>query len=71
VVAEAQLIDNTDGVILDHNLEVGNPADAPQLVPAIERIKRRTGRVPRAVAANAATATPASSTSSTSWACAA
>jgi transposase, IS5 family len=49
---KAQLVDNTDGVILDHNLEVGNPADAPQLVPAIERIKCRTGRVPRAVTAD-------------------
>ena len=41
---KAQILDNADGVILDHTVEVGNPADAPQLAPAIERITRRTGR---------------------------
>ena len=41
---KAQIVDNADGVILDHNVEIGNPADAPQLAPAIERIARRTGR---------------------------
>ncbi len=49
---KAQLVDNVDGVILDHNVEVGNPADAPQLAPAIERITRRTGTAPRAVTAD-------------------
>jgi IS5 family transposase len=49
---KAQVVDNADGVILDHNIEIGNPADAPQLVPAIERIARRTGRTPRAVTAD-------------------
>jgi IS5 family transposase len=49
---KAQLVDNDDGVILDHTIEIGNPADAPQLAPAIERIKRRTGRAPRAVTAD-------------------
>lgn len=49
---KAQIVDNTDGVILDHTVEVGNPADAPQLAPAIERITRRTGRAPRAVTAD-------------------
>ena len=49
---KAQVVDNADGVILDHNIEIGNPADAPQLVPAIERITRRTGRTPRAVTAD-------------------
>jgi IS5 family transposase len=49
---KAQVVDNADGVILDHNVEIGNPADAPQLVPAIERIARRTGRPPRAVTAD-------------------
>jgi IS5 family transposase len=41
---KAQIVDNADGVILDHNVEIGNPPDAPQLVPAIERITARTGR---------------------------
>ena len=33
-------------------MEIGNPADAPQLAPAVERIKRRTGRAPRSVTAD-------------------
>ena len=49
---KAQIVDNADGVILDHNVEVGNPPDAPQLAPAIERITRRTGHTPRAVTAD-------------------
>jgi IS5 family transposase len=49
---KAQIVDNADGVILDHNVEMGNPPDAPQLVPAIERITARTGRTPRAVTAD-------------------
>jgi IS5 family transposase len=49
---KAQLLDNDDGVIVDHNLEVGAPPDAPQLAPALERVKRRAGRAPRAVTAD-------------------
>jgi IS5 family transposase len=49
---KAQIVDNIDGVILDHTIELGNPPDAPQLAPAIERITRRTGRPPRAVTAD-------------------
>ncbi len=44
---KAQVVDNEDGVVLDHNLEQGNPPDAPQLAPAVERIIKRTGRKPR------------------------
>jgi len=49
---KAQLVDNEDGVIVDHNVEAGNPPDAPMLEPAIARVKARTGRVPRAVTAD-------------------
>jgi len=49
---KGQVVDNADGVILDWSLQSGNPADAPQLAPAIERIRRRTGKVPRAVTAD-------------------
>jgi IS5 family transposase len=49
---KAQLVDNEDGVIVDHNVEAGNPPDAPMLEPAIQRIKQRTGRAPRAVTAD-------------------
>jgi transposase, IS5 family len=38
--------------VLDHNVQKGNPADGPQLEPAIRRIHHRVGRVPRAVAAD-------------------
>jgi transposase, IS5 family len=49
---KAQIVDNADGVILDHNVEIGNPADAPQLAPAIQRITGRLGHAPRAVTAD-------------------
>jgi len=49
---KAQLVDNDDGVIVDHTVEAGNPPDAPMLEPAIARIKQRTGRAPRAVTAD-------------------
>jgi len=49
---KAQIVDNEDGVILDHNLEVGNPSDASMLEPAVRRIKTRTGRAPRALTAD-------------------
>ena len=49
---KAQVVDNADGVILDHNVEVGNPHDGPQLAPAIERITGRVGRAPRSVTAD-------------------
>ncbi len=49
---KAQIVDNDDGVVLDHTLEQGNPPDAPQLAPAIERVIRRTGRRPRTVTAD-------------------
>ena len=49
---KAQVTDNDDGVIPDHVLEQGNPAGAPQLAPAIERVIRRTGRRPRTLTAD-------------------
>jgi IS5 family transposase len=33
------------GFIADHQLQQGNPPDAPQLVPAVERVAQITGRV--------------------------
>ena len=38
--------------MLDHTVEMGNPADAPQLAPAVERVTKRTGRAPRTVTAD-------------------
>lgn len=49
---KAQVVDNVDGIILDHNIEIGNPADGPQLAPAIARIKTLTTKAPRAVTAD-------------------
>ena len=49
---KAQVADNEDGIVLDYTVEPGNPADAPQLEPAVVRIKQRTGRAPRTVTAD-------------------
>jgi transposase, IS5 family len=49
---KGQVTDNDDGVVLDHVLEQGNPADAPQLAPAVHRVIQRTGRRPRTVTAD-------------------
>jgi transposase, IS5 family len=50
--SKAQILDNPDGVVLDHQVMVGNPPDAPLLTPAIRRVMARTGKVPRAVTAD-------------------
>jgi IS5 family transposase len=49
---KAQVLDNADGVVLDHTVMVGNPPDAPLLAPAVGRVIARTGRVPVAVTAD-------------------
>jgi IS5 family transposase len=49
---KAQVLDNPDGIVLDHELLVGNPADAPLLVPAVQRVTQRAGRVPGAATAD-------------------
>ena len=49
---KAQVVDNDDGIVVDHAVHVGNPADAPQLAPAIDRVTARTGRAPRTVTAD-------------------
>ena len=49
---KAQVVDNADGIVVDHKVMLGNPADAPLVVPAIERITRLAGKAPRAVAAD-------------------
>jgi IS5 family transposase len=43
---KAQIVDNIDGIVLDHCVEQGNPADAPQLAPAVARVTKRTGSAP-------------------------
>ena len=49
---KAQVVDNADGIILDHTVQIGNPGDAPQLAPAIARITDTIGRAPTAVTAD-------------------
>jgi IS5 family transposase len=39
------LAEDERGFIADHQLQQGNPPDGPQLVPAVERVAKRTGRV--------------------------
>jgi IS5 family transposase len=47
-----EVIDNADGVVLDHHVVKGNPPHAPMLVPAIARITARFGRAPKSVTAD-------------------
>jgi len=49
---KAQVVDNDDGVVLDHTVRQGNPPDAAQLAPAVQRVIARTGRRPRTVTAD-------------------
>jgi IS5 family transposase len=49
---KAQVMDNDDGIVVDHTVEQGNPPDAPQLAPAVARVTRRTKRRPRTVTAD-------------------
>lgn len=49
---KAQVVDNVDGIVLDHQVVIGNPGDAGLLPGAIERIKARLGRAPAAVTAD-------------------
>ena len=49
---KAQVTDNADGIVLDHNVETGNPPDAPMLGAAIGRIATRLSKVPRSATAD-------------------
>src|SRR5436309_3398110 len=49
---KAQVVDNADGVVLDHTVDQGNPPDAPQLAPAVARVIAVAGQRPRTVTAD-------------------
>jgi len=49
---KAQVTDNTQGIVVDHVVEKGNPPDAPMLAPAIIRVTNLFGKVPKAVTAD-------------------
>src|SRR5215207_8621540 len=46
------LAEDERGFICDHRLQRGNPPDAPQLLPAVERVVAVTGRPPSTVVAD-------------------
>jgi transposase, IS5 family len=48
----ADLPGDERGFIADHQLSKGNPPDAPQVVPAVERVVAVTGHVPGTVVAD-------------------
>ena len=60
--AKAQVCDNADGIVLDHDVQPGNPADAPRLKPAVERVKNGPGGHHGPWPPTAATAKPVSTT---------
>jgi IS5 family transposase len=49
---KAQVVDNPDGLIIDHSVHIGNPADNELLRPAIERIGAQFGVPPSVVTAD-------------------
>jgi IS5 family transposase len=48
----ALLAEDERGFIANHQVHKGNPPDAPQLIPAVERVVQVTGRVPGTVVAD-------------------
>ncbi len=46
------MLDNKDGIVLDHEVMIGNPPDAPLLAPAVGRVIKRFSRVPRTATAD-------------------
>jgi len=49
---KGQVVDNADGIVLDHCIEMGNPPDAPMLAPAIARIKNLLAKTPKIATAD-------------------
>ena len=47
-----QVVDNEDGVVVDHSLHMGNPFDGLLLAPALRRVTSLARRAPRAVTAD-------------------
>jgi IS5 family transposase len=49
---KAQVTDNADGIVVDHEVVMGNPPDAPMLPPAIKRIAKLFSKIPKAATAD-------------------
>ena len=47
-----QLVQDSSGVILDYELQHGNPSDKTELLPLVKKFKKRFGRVPSELAAD-------------------
>jgi IS5 family transposase len=45
-----QLVQDSSGVILDHELHHGNPSDKTELLPLVKKFKKRFGRAPSELA---------------------
>jgi transposase, IS5 family len=49
---KAQVVDNVDGIIMDHSVHIGNPSDHDLIRPAIERITTQFGAPPARITAD-------------------
>jgi IS5 family transposase len=49
---KAQVLDNADGLIVDHSVHIGNPSDTELLRPAIDRITTLLGDAPTLLTAD-------------------
>jgi transposase, IS5 family len=49
---KAQVVDNADGLILDHSVHIGNPSDTELLRPAVERITAQFCTAPSLITAD-------------------
>jgi transposase, IS5 family len=49
---KAQALDNTDGLILDHSVHIGNPGDVDLIRPAVERVIKLFGIAPELLTAD-------------------
>jgi len=47
-----QVLDNSDGVVVDYSLHIGNPPDGPLLAPAIRRVTKLARKAPREATAD-------------------
>lgn len=47
-----QLVQDSSGVILDYELQHGNPSDKTELLPLVKKFKKRFGRAPSELAAD-------------------
>jgi len=49
---KAQVVDNAEGIIIDHSVHIGNPSDTGLLRPAVDRVAAQFGNAPTLVTAD-------------------